>query len=151
MTATITLRTAFEAELARRDAETRARLEAERQRQEADHAKAVRLHDILAADPEFLAAKKLTLELTRYTVVLEHPDFDYRVAPTDRAHIPAEGRVVIVANHPLGGLDALGLEEGMVRAVAEKAALASSMKGNPVVLDRTELEAILRRAMRSGA
>jgi alcohol dehydrogenase class IV len=44
-------------------------------------------------------------------------------------------------------LDALGLEEGMVRAVAERAALASSMKGNPVVLDRTELEAILRRAM----
>ena len=41
--------------------------------------------------------------------VLEHLDFDYRVAPTDRAHIPAEGRVVIVANHPLGGLDALGL------------------------------------------
>jgi hypothetical protein len=79
MSATITLRTAFEAELARRDAETRARLEAERQRQEADHAKAVRLHDILAADPEFLAAKKLTLELTRYTVVLEHPDFRLRV------------------------------------------------------------------------
>lgn len=35
--------------------------------------------------------------------------FDYRVAPTDRANIPSEGRVVIVANHPLGALDALSL------------------------------------------
>ena len=76
---TITLRTAFEAEHARREAESRARWEAERQRQEADHAKAVQLHDILAADPEFLAAKKLTLELSRYTVVLEHADFRLRV------------------------------------------------------------------------
>jgi len=35
--------------------------------------------------------------------------FDYRVAPTDRENIPSEGRVVIVANHPLGALDALAL------------------------------------------
>jgi putative hemolysin len=35
--------------------------------------------------------------------------FDYRVAPTDREHIPSEGRAVIVANHPLGALDALAL------------------------------------------
>ncbi len=40
---------------------------------------------------------------------LERMRFSYRVAPTDRAHIPAEGRVVIVANHPLGALDALAL------------------------------------------
>ncbi len=35
--------------------------------------------------------------------------FSYRVAPTDRENIPSEGRVVIVANHPLGALDALAL------------------------------------------
>lgn len=35
--------------------------------------------------------------------------FDYRVAPGDRENIPSEGRVVIVANHPLGALDALAL------------------------------------------
>ncbi len=40
---------------------------------------------------------------------LERMRFSYRVAPTDRTHIPAEGRVVIVANHPLGALDALAL------------------------------------------
>lgn len=40
---------------------------------------------------------------------LRRLDFSYRVAPTDIEHIPAEGRVVVVANHPLGALDALAL------------------------------------------
>jgi putative hemolysin len=40
---------------------------------------------------------------------LHYLRFDYRVAPSDRANIPSEGRVVIVANHPLGALDALAL------------------------------------------
>jgi putative hemolysin len=33
----------------------------------------------------------------------------YNVANTDRENIPVDGRVVIVANHPLGALDALAL------------------------------------------
>ncbi len=33
----------------------------------------------------------------------------YEVGNTDRENIPCEGRVVIVANHPLGALDALAL------------------------------------------
>src|SRR5262249_52423485 len=41
--------------------------------------------------------------------VLEHFEVSYRVANTDRENIPAEGRVVIVANHPLGAIDALAL------------------------------------------
>jgi putative hemolysin len=40
---------------------------------------------------------------------LEDLGFSYRVAPSDRENIPSEGRVVIVANHPLGALDALSL------------------------------------------
>lgn len=40
---------------------------------------------------------------------LEDLQFGYRVAPSDRENIPSEGRVVIVANHPLGAMDALAL------------------------------------------
>lgn len=49
---------------------------------------------------------------------LDYLAFSYRVAPTDRAHLPAEGRVLVVANHPLGGLDALALIDlvGSVRS-----------------------------------
>lgn len=41
--------------------------------------------------------------------VLEHLRVSYSVAHTERENIPSEGRVVIVANHPLGALDALAL------------------------------------------
>src|SRR5262249_44134047 len=41
--------------------------------------------------------------------VLEHFGVRYTLANTDRDNIPAEGRLVIVANHPLGALDALAL------------------------------------------
>jgi len=49
---------------------------------------------------------------------LENLRFSYRIAPTDRENIPTEGRVVIVANHPLGALDALALLDlvGSVRS-----------------------------------
>ncbi len=45
------------------------------------------------------------------------------------------------------GLRALGLDETRVEEVARKAALASSMKGNPVVLNHDRLESILLGAM----
>ncbi|WP_111642581.1 GNAT family N-acyltransferase [Marinimicrobium alkaliphilum] len=41
--------------------------------------------------------------------IFEHFDFSYRVSERDRANIPAQGRVVIVANHPIGSLDGLAL------------------------------------------
>jgi putative hemolysin len=41
--------------------------------------------------------------------VLEHFNFSYSIAERDRKNIPATGRVVIVANHPLGALDGLAL------------------------------------------
>jgi len=45
------------------------------------------------------------------------------------------------------GLAELGLKEEHIPDAAEKGARASSMKGNPVTLDRDELQDILRRAM----
>ena len=41
--------------------------------------------------------------------MLEHFQVRYQLSNTDRESIPAEGRLVIVANHPLGALDALAL------------------------------------------
>lgn len=41
--------------------------------------------------------------------VLEYFDFDYQVSERHLERIPASGRVVIAANHPLGSLDGLSL------------------------------------------
>lgn len=41
--------------------------------------------------------------------VLEYFNFSYTMSNKDRMNIPSSGRVVIVANHPLGALDGLAL------------------------------------------
>lgn len=41
--------------------------------------------------------------------VLDHFNFNYQASQIDRRNIPASGRVMIVANHPLGALDGLAL------------------------------------------
>ncbi|MCW8887013.1 MAG: lysophospholipid acyltransferase family protein [Motiliproteus sp.] len=41
--------------------------------------------------------------------VLDHFNFSYHASQIDRRNIPASGRVMIVANHPLGALDGLAL------------------------------------------
>ncbi len=41
--------------------------------------------------------------------VLDYFNFDYTVSSNDIQNIPSSGKVVIIANHPLGGLDALSL------------------------------------------
>lgn len=41
--------------------------------------------------------------------ILEHFNFSYRVSNRCINRIPAEGRVIIVANHPIGSLDGLAL------------------------------------------
>lgn len=41
--------------------------------------------------------------------VLEYFNFGYTVSNKDKTNIPSSGRVIIIANHPLGALDALAL------------------------------------------
>ncbi|MEE4278385.1 MAG: lysophospholipid acyltransferase family protein [Halieaceae bacterium] len=41
--------------------------------------------------------------------VLRYFDFDLRLTESERARLPASGRVVIAANHPIGSLDGLAL------------------------------------------
>lgn len=48
--------------------------------------------------------------------VLEHFEFSYQVNAKQLQSIPAEGRVIIVANHPIGSLDGLALLK-LVRSV----------------------------------
>jgi hypothetical protein len=78
MTSAFSLRQAFEAEQIRREAERRARDEAERRQQEQDLSHAEELFDALVADPAFLHAHKLTVDWRRYTVLLESADFRIR-------------------------------------------------------------------------
>ncbi len=74
--------------------------------------------------PFFLAIKKVIyendinifLEQQRHASpfsfvesILEYFDFSYKVSSNQIENIPASGRVVIIANHPLGALDALSL------------------------------------------
>jgi hypothetical protein len=67
----MSFRQAFEAEHARRDAERRAREDAQRAQQEEDLARAEQLHDRLAEELIFLTEK-------RYTILLDHPDYRLR-------------------------------------------------------------------------
>ncbi len=41
--------------------------------------------------------------------VLDYFDFNYTISSRDRKNIPAHGRVVIFANHPIGSLDGLAI------------------------------------------
>ena len=41
--------------------------------------------------------------------VLDYFDVSYSVRDSEKLHIPASGRLVIIANHPIGSLDALAL------------------------------------------
>lgn len=50
--------------------------------------------------------------------ILRNLDFDLRLTESERARIPASGRVVIAANHPIGSLDGLALLR-LIRSVRQ--------------------------------
>ncbi len=58
---------------------------------------------------QFLAQNSHLKGFEFVDAVLDYFDFDYTVSSNDLQNIPTSGKVVIIANHPLGGLDALCL------------------------------------------
>jgi putative hemolysin len=58
---------------------------------------------------QFIDSHRHLVGLEFLDSVLDHFDFKYSLSNRDRANIPAQGRVIIVANHPLGSLDGLAL------------------------------------------
>jgi hypothetical protein len=71
----LTLKVAFEAEAARREAERRERDEAERRQQEQDLSNAKALYAAVSADGDFLKKRALAADLRRYTVSVDHKNF----------------------------------------------------------------------------
>ncbi|NWF66805.1 MAG: lysophospholipid acyltransferase family protein [Campylobacterales bacterium] len=58
---------------------------------------------------EFLSKNENVEGIEFVDAVLEFFDFGYTVSSKDKENIPTSGKVVIIANHPLGALDALAL------------------------------------------
>ncbi|MBS0299879.1 MAG: lysophospholipid acyltransferase family protein [Proteobacteria bacterium] len=59
--------------------------------------------------------------------VLEHFNFSFQVSSKDRARIPDQRRVLIVANHPLGSLDGLALLKLVSEIRADVKIVATSL------------------------
>jgi putative hemolysin len=59
--------------------------------------------------------------------VLEYFDLDYLVSNRDLENIPPTGRVVVVANHPLGALDALSLIQMISRVRTDIRVVANDL------------------------
>jgi len=58
---------------------------------------------------DFLATHKLATGIEFIERVFEYFNFSYSVDSRDKNNIPAKGKVVIIANHPIGSLDGLAI------------------------------------------
>ncbi len=67
--------------------------------------------------------------------VLDYFNFDYTVSSNDIQNIPSSGKVVIIANHPLGGLDALCLLKLIKTVRADVKIIANDFLNDITALD----------------
>lgn len=70
--------------------------------------------------------------------VLDYFDFSLSISENERENIPTEGRVVIVANHPIGTLDGLALLK-LVRSVRPDVRIVA----NDILMQFTPLQPLL--------
>jgi len=59
--------------------------------------------------------------------IFEYLDFSYRISARDRERIPSEGRLIVVANHPLGGLDGLALLKAVLEVRKDVRIVANNL------------------------
>lgn len=59
--------------------------------------------------------------------VLEYFNFGYKISDKEKARIPATGRVVIIANHPIGSLDGLALIKLIAEVRSDVKAVANEL------------------------
>ncbi len=59
--------------------------------------------------------------------VFDYFNFSYSVSQRDKANIPAQGRVVVIANHPIGSLDGLALLRLLLEVRPDVKILANDM------------------------
>jgi putative hemolysin len=58
---------------------------------------------------DFISSHKDKTGVDFIDEIFEHLDFSFTLSQKDREKIPAQGKLIIIANHPLGGLDGLVL------------------------------------------
>ncbi|CAA6809493.1 MAG: Putative hemolysin [uncultured Sulfurovum sp.] len=78
----------------------------------------------------FLEEKRYAGPFTFVESVLDHFNFSYKFASNQIENIPATGRVVIIANHPLGALDALSLIHLVKRVRSDIKVVANDILSN---------------------
>lgn len=64
---------------------------------------------------QFFCSRREVFGLDLIDEIFDYLDFSYFISSKDRQKIPAEGRFICIANHPLGGLDGLAI----VKAIGE--------------------------------
>ena len=83
----------------------------------------------------FLHANKVKKGFAFIGAVLDYFNFGYLTTAQERANIPAEGRIIIVANHPIGSLDGLALLKLVSEVRKDIKVLANDMLGIFSALD----------------
>ena len=86
----------------------------------------------------FVKTHKLDGPFAFIEAVLEHFSFSYKISHDELENIPSSGRVVIIANHPLGALDALSLID-LVKKVRKDVKIVA----NEILSSVTPLDPIL--------